>query len=59
MKLKTKLKIKIIGNLLSGLGCTLGVVLQENIIVKGFFFVTALLAFGMLYSDFDKYPTDD
>ena len=58
MKYTTKLKIKIIGNVLAGFGCTLGVVTQENLIVKGFFFVVALLAFYMAYSDFDKYPTE-
>ena len=59
MKYTTKLKIKIVGNVLSGFGCSLGVVTQEHLIVKGFFFVVALLAFGMAYDNFEKYPTED
>jgi len=59
MKRFTKLKIKIVANVLAGLGCSLGVVVNENLIIKGFFILLGILAFSMAYADFEKYPTED
>lgn len=59
MKLTTKLKIKIAGNIFSGIGCITGVIWYPDLPAKIFFGCVAILAFAMVAHDFDQYPTED
>jgi len=59
MKLKTKLKLKIFGNLLSGIGCSIGVAYYNYLPTQLFFGLLAIIAFAMAAHDFDRYPVED